>query len=296
MSMKEQIREKVWRTWMTRPMIRRLRSRSSRKTFIIALSLTITVLGLAGLAWLRPGVNAQENGFTLYFPLIFKNGIHRSEESIMILAPASGSRVTSPIHVSGVSDPTFEQNLVVRVLLADGTLVTEAPTTIQADIGQRGPFEIDLPVDLDTEQNIFIQVFATSARDGGITHLSSVGVTFTPTGPEDIITRDPYREQITIFEPDIGETVSGGIARVTGFGLASFEQTLLVEVLDEDGEVVGSQPVIVDAPDLGEPGHFQADVSYEVSEPGPGRILVRDVSPAFGGNSHLSSVEVNLEP
>lgn len=214
----------------------------------------------------------------------------------MILAPASGSRVTSPIQVSGVSDPTFEQNLVVRVLRADGSLVAEAPTTIQADAGQRGPFALDLPVSLTTEQNLFIQVFAESPRDGGVTHLSSVGVTFTPTGPEDIINRAPYPEQIAIFQPQTGATLTGGTVHVAGFGLAGFEQTLLVQVFDEDGEVVGSQPVMVAAPDLGEPGPFQADIAYTVSAAGPGRVVVRDISPAFGGDAHLSSVEVNLAP
>jgi hypothetical protein len=270
--------------------------RKKHVTIIAVVSLVVAALGAAGLASTRPAARAESTQSTLFFPLVFKNGAIRPEESIMILAPGSGSRVTSPIHVSGVSDPTFEQNLVVRVLQADGTLVAEAPTTIQADAGQRGQFALDLPVSLVSEQNIFIQVFATSARDGGVTHLSSVGVTFTPTGPEDIITRDPYPEQIAIFQPQTGAAVTGGSVHVSGFGLAGFEQTLLVEVLDEDGDVAGSEAVIVTAPDLGEPGPFQADVAYTVSAAGPGRIVVRDVSPAFGGDAHLSSVEVSLAP
>jgi hypothetical protein len=83
---------------------------------------------------------------------------------------------------------------------------------------------------------------------------------------------------------------------VRGFGLATFEQTLLVEVYNEMGEVVGSQPIMVDAPDIGYPGSFEANVSYTVSEAGYGRIVVQDISPAFGGISHLSSVEVYLTP
>lgn len=265
--------------------------------FAVVVSLILlSGLGPLTLSRIPALANPAQDGVVLYFPIIHKNFVPRPEESIMILTPASGSRVTSPIQISGVSDPTFEQNLVVRVLLADGTVVAEEPTTIQADAGQRGPFELDLPVDLTSEQNIFIQVFASSPRDGGITHLSSVGVAFTPSGPEDIITRLPFPEQIAIFTPVTGASISGGTVQVRGFGLASFEQTLVVEVLDEDGNVVGSQPVIVDAPGLGEPGPFQADIEYSVSEAGPGRIVVRDVSPAFGGDVHLSSVEVNLAP
>ncbi len=257
---------------------------------ILILSLIVAAIGSVGVAI------AQANGHTIYLPLVFKNAGVRPPEAIMILSPASGSRVTSPLQVSGVADPTFEQNLVVRVLQADGTQVTQAPTTIQTDIGQRGPFELELPVSLPSEQNIFIQVFSDSPRDGNITHLSSVGVIFTPTGPADIITRDPYPEQISIFQPQTSAAISGGSVHVIGFALASFEQTLLVEVLDENGDVVGSEPVMVDAPDLGQPGPFEVHVEYTVSVAQAGRVVVRDISPAFGGDTHLSSVEVNLAP
>jgi hypothetical protein len=255
---------------------------------ILVLILTGTGLASAGIA--------QADETRVFFPLIFQDASVLPPEAIMILSPASGSHLTSPLQVSGEADPTFEQNLVVRVLQADGTQVALAPTTIQADIGQRGPFELELPVSLTSEQNIFIQVYAESARDGKITHLSSVGVTFTPTGPEDIINREPYPEQITIFQPQNGAAIAGEMVNVRGFGLAGFEQTLLVEVHDEEGEVVGSEPVIVDAPDLGQPGFFDVEVEYTVNQAQHGRIVVRDVSPAFGGDAHLSSVEVNLAP
>ena len=220
----------------------------------------------------------------------------RPEEAIFIQEPGPGSQVTSPIRVAGVADPTFEQNLVVRVVLDDGTEVTQVPTTIQSDVGQRGTFEVEVPVNLDTQRNIFIQVYASSARDGGITHLASTGVIFSPAGPEDILTQPPQPEQITIFQPQTGGMVSGGVAHVEGFALATFEQTLLIEILDAEGNVAGTQSVIVQAPDLGQPGPFSADVAYTVTQSGPGRVVVRDPSPAFGGDTHLSSVEITLEP
>jgi hypothetical protein len=60
--------------------------------------------------------------------------------------------------------------------------------------------------------------------------------------------------------------------------------------------VVGSQPLIVDSPEWGQPGPFQADVPYSVTTSGAGRVVVRDPSPAFAGDVHLASVEVKLNP
>jgi len=221
--------------------------------------------------------------------------VERPDESIQILSPGPGSRVLSPIQISGEADPTFEQTLVVTVLLADGTELTTVPVQIMADIGQRGPFSAEIPFTFSGETQGFIQVYATSARDGGVTHLSSVGVTFADSGSENIIPVEAGPEQIFISQPQQGETITGGVAHVEGFALAGFEQTLIVDALDQEGNVIGSQPLIVQAPDLGQPGPFTADVPYTLTTAGAGRIVVRDPSPAFGGDVHLSSVEIDLE-
>jgi hypothetical protein len=217
-------------------------------------------------------------------------------EAILILEPGPGSRLVSPIRVAGVADSTFEQNLVVRILLDDGSQVALTPTTIQSELGQRGDFEVEVPFSISGERQAFIQVFSSSPRDGGITHLASTGVLLADTGPTDIRPGEDHPERIQINNLVPGDSLSGGVAHVEGFALASFEQTLVVEILDENGSVVGSQPLIVDSPEMGQPGPFKIDVAYSVAGPGPGRVVVRDPSPAFAGDVHLASVEVALNP
>lgn len=219
------------------------------------------------------------------------------EESILISQPGPGSRIVNgPLQVSGTADPTFEQNLVIRLLLADGTELALTPTTIQAELGERGSFAAELPFTVTGEQQAFVQVYATSARDGGVTHLASVGLTLADSGDEQIVPVDPHAERIQISQPAPGETVSGGMVTIAGEALASFEQTLVVELLDEAGQVISSQPIVVAAPDLGQPGPFSIDLPYEIAASMPGRVVVRDPSPAFGGDVHLASVEVTLAP
>lgn len=218
------------------------------------------------------------------------------EEAILITEPGPGSRLTSPLRVRGIADPTFEQTLVIRLVLADGTELALTPVIIQAELGQRGPFEAEIPFTVTGEQQAFIQVYTTSARDGGVTHLSALGVTLAEAGPTDIRPVTDFSERIVIYTPALGSAISGGVAHVEGFALASFEQHLLAEVVDENGKVIGFAPLTVNAPDLGIPGPFVVDIPYTLAAPGPGRIVIRDPSPAFDGDVHLSSVEVNLAP
>ena len=217
-------------------------------------------------------------------------------EAILILEPGPGSRLTSPLQVAGMADSTFEQHLLLRLVLDDGTEIAAGPVIIQSELGTRGPFEGELAFSVAGERNALLQVSSQSARDGGITHLASVGVTLAPTGPVQLQPAAPHFESLQITAPQPGETASGGVVHVEGIGRASFEGNLVIEVYDEQGNLIGSMPVLVDAPDMGLAGAFSADVPYTVAVAGFGRITVVDPLPAFDGIGHIASVEVRLLP
>jgi uncharacterized protein YgiM (DUF1202 family) len=217
-------------------------------------------------------------------------------EPVVILEPGPGSRVTSPVRVAGISDPAQHQTISVRLVLDDGTELAEEPAQIDAGLGRRGPYQVEVPFTVTGERQAFVQVFIRSPRDGRIVHLNSVGITLADAGPEEIIRREEQPARVTIQRPAPQAIVAGGVAQVSGFGLAGFEQTLVIQVQDEMGNVVGSEPVTVEAPDLGQPGPFSAGVAYNVTAAGPGRVVVRDISPVFGGDAYVTSVEIRLEP
>ncbi len=218
------------------------------------------------------------------------------EEAILIQEPGAGSRLVSPIRVAGITDPTFEQTIGIRIVLPDGSELATSSGITTAGAGQRGPFEAQVEFQVTQEMNASLQIFAASPRDGNVIHLSSVGVTLAPSGAANIIPAPDHPEQIAILQPAAGNTISGGVAHVSGYGTASFEQHLLVQVQDTTGQVIGSQPVLVQSPNMGQPGPFEVNVPYTLTNAGPGRISVHDPSPAFGGDIHVTSVEVQLQP
>jgi hypothetical protein len=209
-----------------------------------------------------------------------------SMEFIQILEPGPGSVVASPVRIVGIAGPLHDQSLFARIVLEDNEFLPEVPVIVQARPGERGSFEVEYHFVRGGHGRI--QVYSLSPRDGGITHLTTVGVQLSPSGTDQIRRVDPHPERIAIYQPVKGQTVSGGVVTVEGFGLATFEQTLLVEVIDSQGNSVGMQIVTLTT-DLGEPGPFQVIVPYLASSSGPGRIIVHD-------EMHLNSVEVTLEP
>jgi hypothetical protein len=243
------------------------------------------------------------------------------EEAILILAPGNGSRLVGQVHVEGIADSTFEQTLVIQVVLfpAEGgvdepeQVLAQQPVMIQAELGQRGPFAADVPFDLTeaSDQPGEVRVYAASPRDGGITHLASAQVTLAASGENHVQAGETQAERIVITAPSPAGVVAGGTAHVEGVALASFEQNLVVELYDVEGVLIGSAPTTiaprpsiessaegrgVAAVDMGVPGPFAVDVAYTLAAAGPGRIVVFDPSPAFGQTLHLASVEVQIEP
>jgi len=218
------------------------------------------------------------------------------EEAILILEPGAGSRLADSIYLAGIAGPTFESHLLVQVILEDGSELVRLPIIIQAEMGSRGPFVVDIPFSVQEMRQAFILVSSNSPRDDGTTHLASVGVTPAPDGPAEIRPVESHSEQITITRPALGETLSGGVAHIEGTAIASFEGTLVVELLDGDGNVLVSKPLIVQAPEMGQYGTFAIDLPFQVNEPGAGRVVVRDPSVVFQGDVHLASVEVSLMP
>ena len=229
-------------------------------------------------------------------------------EAILILAPGNTSSVTSPVHVSGEADPTFEQNLVVEITDASGAVLATQPATIQNGAAGRGPFEATVPFTVSVGTAGRISVYSTSARDGGLTHLASVEVTLAGGGDATIVAGQPHGETHLIQQPPAQASVSGGTVHVSGFSDYVFESQLSLELCGEGGSgapdpicgtvdnVLASGVAMLQAPDVGQAGPVAGDLTYQVSAPVQGRLAVFSRSPRDGGIVHLSTVPVQLAP
>lgn len=229
-------------------------------------------------------------------------------EAILILSPGATSVVTSSVTVEGQSRPTFEQNLTVAVYDEGGALLAKVSTTIQAGAGSPGPFSAQLNFNVDHQQAGRISVFETSAKDDGIQHLSSVEITLSPTGPANIVPATIGFESIQIQSPLPLAVISGGSVTITGYSDYYFESNLGLKLCGEGGggahddlcgtvdNVLGSGTAIISAPDVGQPGPFRGTLTWSVTQPVQGRIVVFAASPRDGGWLHVASIPVLIQP
>jgi len=231
------------------------------------------------------------------------------QEVITISQPGSGSQVLSPVMVQGEADSTFEQNLVIHVTGEDGSLLAEMPTTIQTPLGERGPFSQEVTFSVSEPQAGRISIFSASAMDGSLEHLSSADVILLPSGAAQITQASTSQESITILEPLPLAEISGGSVLFNGFSDYYFESTLGVALCgggDGSGNLdllcgttdnlLAQGSVIIEAPDIGQPGPFAGEIAYSVSATMPARLVVYASSPRDGGLIHLNSIPIQLQP
>ena len=103
-------------------------------------------------------------------------------------------------------------------------------------------------------------------------------------------------EKLAIFSPREESIVEGGQVVVQGAGWVDADLPLTVEILNRNGEVLGSAQVYMDAPAVGQLGTFMVEVSYQTAFPQWARVAVSEHSADIPGLIHFSSVEVWLKP
>jgi hypothetical protein len=221
-------------------------------------------------------------------------------ESIIIFNPGLLSQITSPFTLTGESDFPFEGTLEVQVVAyeqAETAVVGTGFVMLNGEFGERSPYDGIVEFIPPTEPTPGrVIVISTSPMHGQPHHLASVPVTLMPADATAVINpASPQPEAIAIYSPIQGDDIAGGTIHITGFAAPTFEQNLVIEILDEQGATVGSGFATI-AAGMGESGTFEADVAYSVSGQNTGAVCVQDLDARDGGMIHRTCVTVHLFP
>ncbi len=91
--------------------------------------------------------------------------------------PSEGDTVTSPVTISG-QVLAFEGTYQIGIFDADGDPIVETFGTAEAvEIGELGPFSIDVTFEVDEPTPACIWVYEQSPRDGSLIHVGQIPVT-----------------------------------------------------------------------------------------------------------------------
>ena len=109
-----------------------------------------------------------------------------------------------------------------------------------------------------------------------------------------VVDLEPY----LIRYPDADQIIYGGTLWVSGLARRVNENPLILELIDEQGRIVGSNQVEVQPPNE-ELSHipFGVEINYDVQDTTPVRLTIRQESAErIPGTVALSSLEIILAP
>ena len=103
-----------------------------------------------------------------------------SAAMVEITTPVDGAKLTAgqPIAISGTGRALFENNVIIQVLDAQGSVLAVQPTTMTSEeVGGEGAWSMEISVTAQAGATLTIEAFADSPRDGSIVAYDKVEVT-----------------------------------------------------------------------------------------------------------------------
>jgi len=125
---------------------------------------------------------------------------------------------------------------------------------------------------------------------------ASVDLLLLSVGENDFNPSGDPSQAIVIHEPTENKLIQGGVVIVSGLVRPAGNGNFLIELITQDGKVVGYRQVFVTPDPDGKHVPFIAEVPYDVAEPTWVRLVMHENASRIPGITQLSSVEILLSP
>ena len=213
--------------------------------------------------------------------------------AIRISRPAPLSRLVSPIQVRANLVPGAGGVFRLELLGEDGRLLASKTLTY---LGERVNLSTELEFEITATAEAGRLQISTLDEYGRTLALSSSSVILLSIGEPEINTASDLRERIYIIEPSETTLVIGGSLSISGKARPNPQGTLLVELISTEGKVVGQRLAGVTLEEGEDYGTFSGEIPYTISEPTHVRVTVYERGDRIPGDTHISSMEILINP
>ncbi|TFG49301.1 MAG: hypothetical protein E4H33_02545 [Anaerolineales bacterium] len=224
------------------------------------------------------------------------------QAEIQIISPGRLSRVTSPFNLHVYLSPPNndkEENLRYQISLygVDGKLLKRE--SISREAGEEGSSHLVMELTFDISGEAQTARLEVSSVDPSsrISNLVSTDVILLSEGIPEIKTILDLFADMIIQQPIPSTLIQGDVLIVQGITRYAPGDEILVELINRNGNQVGSAVLPVGDEDLGNGFRaFNGEIPYQVSTSSWIRVQVIARDGKFSGIQHLSSVEVLVSP
>ncbi|HZW04494.1 MAG TPA: hypothetical protein VFF68_11245, partial [Anaerolineaceae bacterium] len=215
-----------------------------------------------------------------------------------ISRPGPFSRVSSPFRMEAVIEPGADGLVHLEITGEDGRTIHREDMDFRAMADRRLSIAPEISFDIiAAAETARLSIWIQDEFDR-TAYLTAVDLVLMKIGDDDIFPPASQQEPYVIRSPKDEDLVTGGTVQVVGLAQLVNQQPLLVELLDEEGELLSQAEVPVSLP-YGDLSHipFTLSLPYDIEEPVNARLVFRQESAGrIPGTVFLSSLALTLEP
>jgi len=233
-------------------------------------------------------------------PLVLPDPLPVGE--IQIISPGRLSRVTSPFSIHAYlapprSERDVDSSYQVSLYGDDGSLLVRHYYIREAD--QTGNTHLLMDISFEITGAAESSRLEISSLDGfgRISALATMDLILLSDGETEIKSVLDLNENLIIQQPISSTLIQGDRLIVQGLTRFAPNDQILIELMNRDGGLVGSEVLLVSQENLGG-GYrpFEGEIPYQVGSSSWIRVQVSSKDGNFSGIQHLSSVEVLVSP
>lgn len=218
--------------------------------------------------------------------------------TMKITSPGPYSKVSSPVKLNALISPGDDRRLYVNLYGEDGRVIDSQILDFGSYDSNRFNIMAEIPFTINSAAELArIEIYVID-QFGLKIQLVSVDVILIQYGDSEFTPNEIEFEPFTVSTPGEGTVINGGILMVEGIARNVTDSPLIVDLVDEQGGVVGSGETQVSPPsERNSHMPFQVIVPYSVQHRTRARLTVRQESTGrIPGTVWLSSQVIFLDP
>lgn len=217
---------------------------------------------------------------------------------VQIDAPGPGSKVRDYIWVRANVYPGDGGNIHLLMTGEDGRTITARDLTYSNWAGGwLSIAEVLYFTPAAASEKALLSVY-TLDWSGRITAWASVEMLLLQVGPEEIEQHGFQKDPFVVNKPQAGSVITGGSLHLEGYAHLTQPGTTTYQLIDQSGSVIAEQEVSLPTvlPSQGY-ASFEADLAYQVQKRTPVRLIIKQASSEFQGQTlAVSSLILFLDP
>jgi hypothetical protein len=213
--------------------------------------------------------------------------------AIRVLSPGPMSKVLSPITLKTYVQPGAGGKILVELIGEDGRLLASDLFRRETILVEGAYIKMDVPFETRAAAELGRLQISTKDEFGRPLEIYSIRLLLLSAGKYDINRSDTEYPRAVFYSPEAEEEVSGGVLHVSGEYQSYNDLPVILEILDEEGNVLGLRNLSIPA---GERQVFETNIMYKTDEQVSARLLLRQGDEQFGGRIFLHSLPVILNP